>query len=322
LHTIDSLPTFGQVEKARSRIGALVHRTPVLRSATIDGVANAQLFFKCENLQRCGAFKVRGAFNALLELSADQAGRGVVTHSSGNHGAALALAASTCGVRARVVVPRNAVPEKVENIRRFGAEIAFCEPTLADREATAARLVDETGSAFIHSYDNPNVIAGQGTAALELLEQHPGLDVIIAPIGGGGLLSGTAIAAKGKGTYSVMGAEPRLADDALRSLRAGRLLEAGASKTIADGLRTSLCPRTFACLSEHLDDVLTVQEQSIINAMRLIWSIMKIVVEPSAAVPLAAILENPLHPLISGRRIGVILTGGNVDLEHIPWTLR
>lgn len=311
-------PAFTDVSAAWDRIAVHVHRTPVLTSHTLDAECGLRLFFKCENLQRAGVFKARGAHNAVMALSDEEARRGVLTHSSGNHGAALALAAATRGIRAHIVVPENAPALKVEAIRRYGGLITFCNPTLADREATADRIAAETGATLIHPYDNTDVIAGQGTVALEFLAEASGLDVIIAPVGGGGLLSGIAIAAKGlKPGIRVIGAEPSGADDAARSLKAGFLIPQTDPKTIADGLRTSLAPVTFSILRRHAEEIITVSEPAIIEAMRQLWSVLKIVVEPSSAVAFAAALA--AAPRLRGLRIGVVLSGGNVDPKSVPW---
>jgi len=311
--------TIADLRAAETRIRGMVRRTPVLTSSTLDERAGARLFFKCENLQKAGVFKARGAHNAVFALSDGEAASGVLTHSSGNHGAALALAARRRGIPAHIVVPEGAAAIKVEAIRRYGGRVVFCAPTLAARAAAAARIHEETGARLIHPYDNPLIVAGQGTAALELLEEVPDLQAVIAPVGGGGLLSGTAIAAKSLSpTVRVFGAEPDGADDAARSLRAGRLIPQDDPRTIADGLRTSLGEITFPLLQRWLDDVITVSEESIVEAMLLVWQVMKIIIEPSSAVAVAAVLkaDGPLQ----GLRVGVILSGGNVDLTRLPWT--
>ncbi len=315
-HTI---PTLEDVLAAAERMADEVHRTPVLSCASLDEIVGMRLFFKCENLQRVGAFKFRGATNAVRMLSDDDAAKGVVTHSSGNHAQALALAARRRGVPAWVVMPTNAPGIKRRAVEGYGATVVDCEPTLAAREAGAEQVVAETGATFIHPYDDPRIIAGQGTAALELLDDVLGLDAVIAPVGGGGLMSGTCIAVHGLNpSVRLYGAEPENADDARQSLEAGRLIPVGAANTIADGLRTSLSELTFEILKTHLDGLPTVTEDEIVNAMRHIWERMKIVVEPSAAVPLAACAR--LHPELAGKRVGIILSGGNVDLDHLPWT--
>jgi threonine dehydratase len=313
-----SSPSFDDIRAAQVRIGPYVHRTPVFQSSTLNTLSNATLLFKCENFQKGGAFKARGAYNAVLALSGEEAERGVVTHSSGNHGTALAMAARSRGIAAYVVVPENAIQIKIDSIRRLGAHVVTCGPTLIDREMAAAEIISRTEANPIHSYDCATVVAGQGTAAVELLEDKPYLDVIIVPIGGGGLIGGTAVAAKAlKPTIMVIGAEPEMADDAIRSFREGRLISQNHPQTVADGLRTPLSPLTFALITKYVDDIVSVTEAGIINAMWLIWSILKIVVEPSAAVPLAAILSDTSNPLFARKRIGIILSGGNVDLQRM-----
>ncbi len=310
--------TLRNILEARERIRPFVHRTPVLTSATLDGLAGARLHFKCENLQKGGAFKARGAHNAVFALSDAQASRGVVTHSSGNHGAAVALAARNRGIAAYVVMPSTATQAKQRAVARYGARVTLCEPTQESRESTARRLIAETGAHFIHPYDDLSVIAGQGTSAIELLEEVPDLEAIVCPVGGGGQLSGVAVAAKAlRAGIRVIGAEPAAADDAQRSLRAGRLIRGGNPQTIADGLRSSLGELNFALIQAHVADILTASEESIVQAMRLVWEIMKIVIEPSSAVAVAVLLGRP--PPLAGRRVGVILSGGNVDLERLPW---
>lgn len=295
-----------------------VHRTPVLTSRQLDAIAGARLFFKCENFQKVGAFKFRGATNAVLSLSDSQRAAGVVTHSSGNHAAALAHAAVSRGVKAYIVMPSSAPEVKKRAVAGYGAEITFCEPTLAAREAAAAEIISTTGATMIHPFDNFFIIAGQGTAAMEILADIPAPDAVIAPVGGGGLLSGTAIAARHLAPAAkIYGAEPLLADDAARSLHAGAIQPALPPRTIADGLLTSLCERTFKVISEKVDDILTVTEEQIIEAMTLLWTRMKIVVEPSAAVPLATVLAN--KALFSGRSVAIIISGGNADLSQLPF---
>ena len=311
-------PTFEDVLAAAERIRGHVHRTPVMTSSAIDGIAGAQLHFKCENLQKVGAFKARGATNAVLLLDDEAAQRGVATHSSGNHAAALAYAAGIRGVPANVVMPSSAPPVKKAAVSAYGALITECEPTLEARETTLDAVVERTGATFIHAYDNPMVIAGQGTASMELITDVPDLDAVIAPVGGGGLMSGTAIAvSSSRPDINIWGSEPAGADDAFRSLRDGTLYPSVAPKTIADGLLTSLSDRTFRILSDRLESILTVNEETIVRAMRLLWERMKLVVEPSGAVPLAAVLQNPKR--FADRRVGLIISGGNVDLDHLPW---
>ena len=314
-----AVPTFDDVQEAATRLAGLVHHTPVLTCASLDDRVGAQIFCKCENFQKAGAFKFRGASNAVMSLSDAEARHGVATHSSGNHGAALALTARLRGVPARIVMPTNTPQSKKAAVAGYGGTIVYCEPTQEAREATLEAVVRDTGAAFVHPYDNAKVIAGQGTAALELCAEVPQLDVILAPVGGGGLISGTAVtvAARSHGTR-VVAAEPAAADDACRSLAAGEILPANYPNTVADGLRTSLGELTFAIIQRHKVQIVTVSEDAIIAAMRYVWERMKIVIEPSSAVPIAALLADRLH--VSGQRVGVILTGGNVDLGRLPWT--
>jgi threonine dehydratase len=313
-----AIPTIDDVRAAARRLAGRAHHTPVLTSASLDAMAGAELFFKCENFQRAGAFKFRGATNAVLSLPDAVAAKGVVTHSSGNHAAALALAAKLCGIPAYVVMPNNAPGVKQQAVRACGGQITLCEPTLEGRHAAAERLLAETGATLVHPYDDPAVIAGQGTVALELHEQVSGLDAVVVPVSGGGLISGIAIATAAVcPATAVFGAEPAQADDAARSLRSGRLEPLGAANTIADGLRASLSERTLAIMSKHVRDVVTVSEAEIVRAMRLIWERLKVIAEPSAAVSLAAVFAAGNH--FGGRRVGVVLSGGNVDLVRLPW---
>ncbi|MFO1412882.1 MAG: pyridoxal-phosphate dependent enzyme [Burkholderiales bacterium] len=312
------LPDLAAIREAHARIAPYVHRTPVQTSRSLDAVTGATLFFKCENLQKVGAFKARGACNAVFALPDTVARKGVVTHSSGNHGAALAYAAQRRGIPAHVVMPDNAPKIKVANVEGFGAQVHFCAPTLAAREETCAQVGAATGATLVHPYDDYDVIAGQGTATLELLAAVPDLDAVIAPVGGGGLLSGTAIAAKGAAPgITVLGAEPAGADDAARSFASGTLQAMPHPHTIADGLRGALSARTLAALRANVGAIGTCSEGAIVAAMRLVWERMKIVIEPSSAVPVAAMLEETVA--VKGRRVGVILTGGNVDLDKLPW---
>jgi threonine dehydratase len=305
------------IHAAHERIGQYVHRTPVLTSARLNAASGASLFFKCENFQKVGAFKARGATNAVFALDEVTARRGVATHSSGNHGAALARAANLRGVPAQIVMPSNSARVKVRAVESYGAHVIFCEPTDAAREETCADVMAKTGATLIHSFENENVIAGQGTAAIELLEDVD-VDLVLCPVGGGGLLSGTAVAAKSmRPQIKVVAAEPANADDAAQSFHAGRVIRAQKKFTIADGLRTNISPPTFSIIKRHVDDIVTVSEETIVAAMRMIWEIMKIVIEPSAAVAYAAILERKID--IDSRRVGIILTGGNVDLDALPW---
>ena len=312
------IPKFEDIEAASRLISAHVHRTPVLTSKQLDAISGASLFFKCENFQKVGAFMFRGATNAVLNLTDARRAAGVVTHSSGNHAAALAHAAAMRGVKAYIVMPSSAPEVKKRAVAGYGAEITFCEPTLAAREAAAAEVIERTGATMIHPYDNFYIIAGQGTAAMELLEELPYPDAVLAPVGGGGLLSGSAIATRHMApSAKIYGAEPLLADDAARSLRTGAIQPALPPQTIADGLLTSLCERTFTVIRKNVDDILTVTEDQIIEAMTLMWTRMKIVVEPSSAVPLAAVLAN--RDLFSGKKVGIIVSGGNADLSKLPF---
>lgn len=316
-----SVPTINDVRAAAERIGPWAHRTPVLTCSSLDAMVGAQLFFKCENFQKVGAFKFRGATNAVFSLSERDARRGVATHSSGNHAAALSLAAHLRGIQAHVVMPRTSKAVKRAAVLEYGGRIVPCEPTLAAREAMLESVIAETGATVIHPYNDSRVIAGQGTAALELLEDVQDLDVVMTPVGGGGLLSGTAIAVASlsPGTR-VVAAEPAGADDAFRSLREGRIVPSVDPRTIADGLLTSLGTLTFAIIRERVAEIVTVSEEAIVAAMRHVWERMKIVVEPSAAVPLGALIEGVFQA--RRLRVGIILSGGNVDLDQLPWVRR
>jgi threonine dehydratase len=316
-HTAGGL-TWDLIEQARERISGRVNVTPVMTSTSLDSAAEARLYFKCENFQKGGAFKARGATNAVFALTESQAQRGVVTHSSGNHGAALARAARSRGIPARVVMPENAPQAKRDAVSRYGAEITWCAPTLAARESAAQQLVLATGATLVHPYDDLLVMAGQGTVAVELLEQVPELDVILAPVGGGGLLSGLAVAARHlRPAIRLIGVEPAGADDAARSLRAGRIVSGGTPATIADGLRGALGEKPFAEIRRLVEDIVTVPDEAIVRAMRTVWEVLKIVIEPSAAVPYAALMRPDAR--FRGARIGVVLTGGNLDLDRLPW---
>lgn len=313
-----NLPTFADIEKAHDRIRPFIHHTPVLTSKSINEIVGAELFFKCENLQKVGAFKFRGACNSVLSLSDEEAKNGVCTHSSGNHAAALALAARMRGIPSYIVMPENAPEIKKKAVAGYGAQITFCEPTQAARESTLANLARQTGATEVHPYNYFNVICGQGTAAKELIEETGHLDVVMAPVGGGGLLSGTALSTRALlPKAKVIAAEPAGADDAFRSFYSKTLHPSVAPKTIADGLLTSLGSLTFPIVLENVDQIASVSEESIIAAMRMIWERMKIIIEPSSAVPLAAILENKVD--VKGQRVGIILSGGNVDLGKLPF---
>jgi len=309
-----------RIRAAHERICPYINRTPVLTSTRLDEASGGSLFFKCENFQKIGAFKARGATNAVLALDETIARYGVATHSSGNHGTALARAAKLRGIPAHIVMPSNSAKVKVRAVDSYGARIIFCEPTDAAREAACADVIAKTGATLIHSFENEDVMAGQGTAAIELLEDVSDLDLVLCPVGGGGLLSGTAVAAKTmQPKINVIAAEPANADDAAQSFRAGRLIRAEKKFTIADGLRTNVSEATFTIIQRYVDDIVTVSEEAIVAAMRTIWETMKIVVEPSAAVPYAAIFEQKVDA--RGKRVGIILTGGNIDLDTLPWKL-
>jgi len=310
------------IHAAHERIRAYIHRTPVLTSSRLDGASPAAkgLFFKCENFQKIGAFKARGATNAVFSLDDATAQRGVATHSSGNHGAAVARAAKLRGIPAHIVMPSNSAKVKIRAVESYAAHIVFCEPTEQAREATCVEVIKKTGAMPIHSFENEDVVAGQGTAAVELLEDVSDLDIVMCPVGGGGLLSGTAIAVKSmRPKIKVIAVEPANADDAAQSFRAGRRLVTEKKFTIADGLRTNVGAPNFAIIQRYVDDIVTVSEEAIVASMRTIWETMKIIIEPSAAVPYAAILERAVD--VSGKRVGIILTGGNVDLDALPWNL-
>jgi threonine dehydratase len=312
------IPAYSDLEKAHRIVAKYAHRTPVLTSESINRIVGADLFFKCENLQKVGAFKFRGACNAVFLLSEQEAQKGVATHSSGNHAAALALAARMRGIAAHIVMPENSPEIKKKAVAGYGAKITFCMPTLQARESTLAKVIEATGATEIHPYNNFNVIAGQGTAAKELIEDKGEFDVIMAPVGGGGLLSGTAISSKELlPTCKVIAAEPAGADDAFRSFHSKKWVPSENPKTIADGLLTSLGERNFSIILDMVDDVVTVSEENIVAAMRIIWERMKIIIEPSSAVPLAAILEGKVD--VQNKKVGILLSGGNLDLGSLPF---
>ncbi len=312
-------PNLNDIREAHARIAPHIHRTPVFTCNSLNEIAGATLFFKCENLQKTGSFKIRGATNAVLLLSDQEAARGVVTPSSGNHGAALARAARSRGMKAWVVMPNDSPMVKRRAVEAYGGSVTLCEPTMRGRQETCAEVQARTGAILIHPYDDDRIIAGQGTAAKELLEDVPDLDVVIAPVSGGGLLSGTAISSKGiRPQVRVIGAEPTGADDAFQSLRAGKIVPCPPPNTIADGLRATLAPRTFAILQRLVDEISTVTEEEIIAAMRLLWERMKLVVEPSGAVAAGPVLNRRIGA--EGKRIGIILSGGNVDLDSLRFS--
>jgi threonine dehydratase len=310
--------SLADIRAAQRRIAGSVLRTPVLESPSLDETTGARLYFKCESLQPVGAFKLRGASNAIEARTSEQLRAGVVTHSSGNHGAAVAYAARRRNLSARIVMPRNASAAKLAAVRSLGAQVLLCEPTLAAREAMAAQVASQSGALFIHPYDDPYVIAGQGTIALELLEQVPQLEWLLCPVGGGGLASGLGVAVKAlRPDIHLIAVEPAAADDAQRSFAAGALAPAAAAHTIADGLRATLSARTFELIREHFDAIVTVDEAAIVRAMRALWQNLRIIVEASSAVPFAAVLERSID--VQGAHVGIVLTGGNVDLDALPW---
>jgi len=312
-------PDLAAIREAHQRIAPRIHRTPVLTSASLNEIAGAEIFFKCENLQKTGSFKIRGATNAVFSLTDEEAKRGVVAPSSGNHAAALSLAARWRGIPAWLVMPSNSSPVKKRAVEAYGGKITECEPTMESREATAAEVIERTGAQLVHPYNDVRVIAGQGTAALELLEQVPDLDIVITPVSGGGLLGGTAIAAKSlRPDIRVIGGEPANADDAARSLASGKIEPVSKAHTMADGLRAGLAPLTFGILRQRVDEISLVTEDEVVAAMLLLWERMKIVVEPSGAVAAAPVLNRRIRA--EGKRVGVILSGGNLDLHHLPWT--
>lgn len=316
LKPLSAAPVLADIQHTRQAIGSLIHRTPVLTCTYLDERSGARLFFKCENFQKVGAFKMRGAASAALRLGADQRSRGLCTHSSGNHAQAVARAARELGVPAYIVMPENAPGIKRRATAGYGARMISCGPTPAHREARLAQVQAETGAFFIHPYNDWNVIAGQGTAALELWEDAGPFDLLLAPVGGGGLLSGTAIVGRSLGGR-VYGSEPLAVDDAYRSLHSGRLQQNETIDTVADGLRTPLGEKTFEMIREQVEDILRVGEKELVAAMRLVWERMKIIIEPSCAVPVAAVLRYPER--FRAQKVGIILTGGNVDLDHLPF---
>ncbi len=312
------IPKLSDIKEARDRIKNYIHHTPILTSRAINSIVDAELFFKCENFQKAGAFKFRGACNAVFSLPDSIIKNGVATHSSGNHAAALALAAQIRGIKAFIVMPENAPEIKKRAVAGYGAEITFCEPTLKARESTLKEVVEKTAASVIHPYNNFNVICGQGTAALEILEELYEPDIIMTPVGGGGLLSGTAIAVKSVSPVTkVYGAEPLGADDAFQSFNSGVLIPSENPVTIADGLLTSLGELNFEIIRKYVDGIYTATEENIIKAMRLVWERMKIIIEPSSAVPLSVVMEN--HDVFRGKKIAIVISGGNVDLNKLPF---
>ena len=315
---LDHIPTFVEIQKVHNRIKPYINQTPVLSSSTINEIAGAEIYFKCENFQKVGAFKMRGAANALLALTATERAKGVATHSSGNHAQAVALSAKNHGVKAYIVMPENAPAIKRAATAGYGAEIITCAPTLEARESTLEKVVAKTGATFLHPYNNYDVIAGQATCAKELIEEIGHLDVLMAPVGGGGLMSGTALSTKALlPKAKIIGGEPKWADDAYRSFKSGQMQYNTRVDTIADGLRTNLGTYTFDIITKNVTDIITVSEEEIVSAMRLIWERMKIIIEPSCSVPFAALLQQKER--FANQKVGIIITGGNVDVNNLPF---
>lgn len=313
-----NLPNINDIISASLRIKEYIHRTPIMSSAQINEICNCEIFFKCENFQKAGSFKMRGASNAVFSLSEEQAQKGVATHSSGNFAQALALAAKLRGISAKIVMPENAPKAKKAAVKGYGAEVYECYPSLDARESTLNEILKEYGSEFLHPYDNFNVIAGQGTACLEIADEMGDVfDIVMSPVGGGGLISGTAIAAKALTKAKVIAAEPHGADDAHRTFYSDTFYPSKNPQTIADGLLTSLGELNLPIIREKVDDILLAEDETIVKAMKLVWERMKIIIEPSSAVPLATILENP--KVFRGKKVAVIISGGNLDLEKLPW---
>ena len=310
--------TLEDIKTAHAKVQPYIHRTPILTSQNLNYLAGCQLHFKCENLQKIGAFKARGGLNAILSLPEEKRKKGVITHSSGNHAQAIAMAAKICGIPAYIIMPETAPEVKKEAVKSYGAKITFCAPTLQSREATAAQIQEETGAAFISPYNDYQVIEGQATAALEFLEDRPGLDAIFTPVGGGGLLAGTALTAHYQNpSLEVYAGEPEGAKDAHLSLKAGKIMDIGKPETIADGLHATIGDKNFGIIKELVIDIFTVNDQEIINALRLIWERLKVIVEPSGAVPLAALLKHKEN--FQDKKVGIILSGGNIDLSDLPF---
>ena len=313
-----TMVTLKDIASAHERIRPFVHRTTVMTNNSLDELSGAKLFFKCDNFQKAGSFKIRGATNTVQLLSQEELDKGVATTSSGNHGAALSMAVKRRGGKTKVVMPINTPKIKVNNVERNGGEVVWCDPDQPSRERVLNELVIETGSTVVHPYNDERIVAGQGTAAKELLEDHPDLDMIICPVSGGGLLSGTLLSAKGINPHiKVFGAEPSEADDAYRSLQKGEIVANETIDTICDGLRAQIGSITFPIIQEHVDGIITVKELEIIEAMKMVWERMKIIAEPSSVITLGALLKN--QKLFSGKKVGLILSGGNVDLNELPW---
>ena len=310
--------TLKDIEAAHERIRPHIHRTPVFTNNSLNELSGAELYFKCDNFQKAGSFKIRGATNTVEQLTIEELNRGVATTSSGNHGAALSMAVTRRGGKTKVVMPNNTPEIKVNNVKRNGGEVVWCEPEQESRESVLKELIEETGAVVVHPYNDERIIAGQGTCAKELLEDHPELDVIISPVSGGGLLSGTLLSSKALNTdIQVFGAEPVEADDAYRSLKLGKIVPNETINTICDGLRAQIGGLTFPVISNLVDDIITVTEEEIIDSMRMIWERLKMIVEPSSSITLGAVLKN--KDKFNGKKVGLIISGGNVDLDHLPW---
>ena len=310
--------TLKDIEAAHERIRPHIHRTPVFTNNSLDELSGAELYFKCDNFQKAGSFKIRGATNTVEQLTTEELNRGVATTSSGNHGAALSMAVTRRGGKTKVVMPNNTPEIKVNNVKRNGGEVVWCEPEQESRESVLKELIEETGAVVVHPYNDERIMAGQGTCAKELLEDHPELDVIVSPVSGGGLLSGTLLSSKALNTdIQVFGAEPAEADDAYRSLKLGKIVPNETINTICDGLRAQIGGLTFPVISDLVDDIITVTEEEIIDSMRMIWERLKMIVEPSSSITLGAVLKN--KDKFNGKKVGLIISGGNVDLDHLPW---
>ena len=310
--------TLKDIEAAHERIRPHVHRTPVFTNSSLNELSGAELYFKCDNFQKAGSFKIRGATNTVEQLTIEELNRGVATTSSGNHGAALSMAVTRRGGKTKVVMPNNTPKIKINNVERNGGEVVWCEPEQESRESVLKDLIEETGAVVVHPYNDERIMAGQGTCAKELLEDHPELDVIVSPVSGGGLLSGTLLSSKAlKDDIQVFGAEPAEADDAYRSLKLGKIVPNETINTICDGLRAQIGGLTFPVISDLVDDIITVTEEEIIDSMRMIWERLKMIVEPSSSITLGAVLKN--KDKFNGKKVGLIISGGNVDLDHLPW---
>ena len=310
--------TLKDIEAAHERIRPLIHRTPVFTNSSLNKLSGAELYFKCDNFQKAGSFKIRGATNTVEQLTIEELSRGVATTSSGNHGAALSMAVTRRGGKTKVVMPNNTPKIKINNVERNGGEVVWCEPEQESRESVLKELIEKTGAVVVHPYNDERIMAGQGTCAKELLEDHPELDVIVSPVSGGGLLSGTLLSSKAlKTDIQVFGAEPAEADDAYRSLKLGKIVPNETINTICDGLRAQIGGLTFPVISDLVDDIITVTEEEIIDSMRMIWERLKMIVEPSSSITLGAVLKN--KDKFNGKKVGLIISGGNVDLDHLPW---